>query len=45
MVVPIRSDGTPRSFWYDREGQHMIYRHADGEMEALGFECRHKVTQ
>lgn len=43
IVVPHRADGTPKSFWYDREGDHIIHRRADGSMEAIGFQCRHEV--
>ena len=45
LEIPTRPDGTPKTFWYDREGAHMIYRHHDGVMEAIGFECRHAVEE
>ena len=41
--VPDRPDGTPKSFFYDREGGHVIHRRKDGSMVAIGFECRHEV--
>lgn len=43
--VPLRADGTPKAFFYDREGQHVIHRLPDGSMTALGFECRHTVKE
>jgi hypothetical protein len=43
LHVPVRPDGTPMAFFYDRHGQHMIYRHPDGTYEAIGFQCRHTV--
>lgn len=45
LEVPTRSDGSPRAFFYDREGQHMIHRREDGSMVAIGFDCRHEVEQ
>lgn len=43
LDVPERDDGTPRVFWYDRAGEHMIYRRPDGSMRAIGFRCSHEV--
>lgn len=40
---PVRSDGTPCAFWYDREGGHVIHRYPDGTLEALGWRCQHDV--
>lgn len=39
----MRPNGAQKKFWYDREGHHMIYRRDDGELEAIGFQCRHEV--
>lgn len=44
LGVPVRRNGQPKAFWYDREGGHMIYRDSDGELTAIGFECRHQVV-
>lgn len=41
--IPRRADGTPKVWWYDRKGDHIIRRCPDGSLEALGFECRHPV--
>lgn len=41
--VPKRSDGSPKAWWFDREGGHMIHRLPDGSLEAVGWECRHPV--
>jgi hypothetical protein len=43
MEAPRRPDGTPKVFFYDREGHHMIHRRPDGSMEALGWKCQHEV--
>lgn len=43
MDMPRRPDGTPKVWWYDREGHHIIHRCPDGSLEALGWECRHPV--
>jgi hypothetical protein len=45
LAVPTREDGTPKSFWYDQEGEHIIWRRPGGEMTAIGWECRHEVEQ
>lgn len=45
LEVPLRRDGTPKVFFYDREGQHMIHLDRAGEMWAIGFDCKHKVDQ
>lgn len=43
LEIPQRADGTPRVFWYDKAGGHMIYRREDGSMTAIGFRCSHPV--
>lgn len=43
FTVPLRADGTQKVFWFDPEGKHVIYRHRDGTLEAIGWECRHRV--
>jgi hypothetical protein len=43
--VPVRADGTPRVFFYDPHGGHIIRRCPDGSYEALGWDCRHPVRQ
>ena len=45
LRVPVRKDGTPKSFFYDPDGQHVIWRRKDGSMEAIGFQCRHTVSE
>lgn len=44
LFVPARADGTPKVFWFDRDGGHIIYRRPDGTTEAIGWDCRHKVS-
>ena len=33
------------TFWFDREYNHMAYRHRDGRLEHIGFYCRHEVDE
>lgn len=42
---PLRRDGTPKRFWFDPEGGHVIYLRDDGSMVALGWDCKHEVVE
>lgn len=45
LVIPLRPDGTPKAFFYHREGDHIIHRQRDGGLVAIGFDCRHVIEE